>query len=333
MLFERSPNPVLLAQQDLPWASGAVFNPGAWFDGEKIHLLFRAIPQGYRRYEIADGDPVRGPVGFDNYVSYIGYATSTDGLRFTVAREPFLVPDSPEDRFGVEDPRISCIDDTYLITYTALASPAFGDDPIVRIALATTRDFSRVHKRGIVGPDVTDKDAVLFPRSFDGRIAMLHRIAPDIQIIFFDDFEQLYAPPTSLWKRHIEDLDTHVILRPTEPWEAKKIGAGPTPIETKEGWLLIYHGVDHDHVYRMGMALLDFDDPRRIIARTRRPVLEPSRDYECDGDVPNVVFPEGAVVIDGRLHVYYGAADRVIGHASAALSDVLDALREETIVV
>lgn len=294
-------------------------------------MLFRAVPAGYQNVPIedaADGEP---NFGFDDYISYIGYASSTDGVHFRMRKDPFLSPDTDFDRFGVEDPRISLLDGTYWITYTALQSPAFSLDACVRIALASTTDFQSVVKHGVIGPDERDKDAVLFPALIQGRIAMLHRIVPTIQIVYFEDVEQLCSPPENFWSDHIASLDRHVILRAAEDWEERKIGAGPPPIATDEGWLLIYHGVDRNLVYRAGMALLDLDDPSRIIARTRRPVLWPELPFERHGDVDNVVFPEGAVVIDGVLHVYYGAADHVVGHATAPMGDVLSALHEERV--
>lgn len=326
-LFRRHPEPVLVPMPELWWASGAVFNPGAWYDGTRVHLLIRGIPAGYRRIRLANVRPGESEWGFEPYVSYIGYAESVDGVHFAVRSEPLIQPDTDYDRFGVEDPRISRIDDLYLITYTALGAPAFAQPGCVRIGLASTRDFRRITKHGLIGPAMTDKDAVIFPKRIRGRIAMLHRIVPSIQLIYFDDLEQLFHPPQALWEQHLATLDEHVVLRPEFPWEAKKIGAGPTPIETPEGWLLLYHGVDPQHVYRMGMALLDLDDPRHVIARTSEPVLEPELFFEREGDVPNVVFPEGAVVIHDELFVYYGAADRTIGLARAPLSDVLTYLR------
>lgn len=326
-LFTKSEQPVLGPQPGLSWASSVVFNPGAWYEDGIVHLLFRAIPEGYTRIPLDKPKPHGPKKGFDDYVSYIGYAHSTDGVNFTCRETPFIAPDTAFDRFGAEDPRISKIDDQFLITYTALSHPAFGDVDGVRVGLASTKDFAEVHKHGVIGPPQFDKDAVIFPRRLDGKIVMLHRIVPDIQIIYFDDLDQLCNPPEDLWTQHMQTLDQHVIMRPEAPWEAKKIGAGPTPIETEEGWLLIYHGVDYNHVYRTGLALLDLDDPRRVIARTAEPVMEPELEFELWGDVNNVVFPEGAVVIDGTLHVYYGAADRVIGLATASLTDILDYMK------
>ncbi len=328
-LFQRSPVPILQADPALPWASGAVFNPGAWYDGEVVHLLFRAIPVGYRRIETPDGGPFEGGFGFDTYVSAIGHATSRDGVRFTVEPHPFLLPDSSFDCYGAEDARIACLDGTYYVTYTALRHPAFGHQDGVNIGLASTRDFKTVHKHGAIGPGARDKDAVIFPQRIGGRVAMLHRIVPDIQIAYFADEEQLKNPGARYWQEHLNHLDEHVVMRPEAVWEGKKIGAGPTPIETPEGWLLLYHGADRDHVYHAGLALLDLDNPQRVIARTLNPVMSPELPFEREGDVPNVVFPQGAVVMGGTLHVYYGAADKVVGHAHAPLADVVAHVQDE----
>lgn len=330
-LFTRSSGPIIQPSSTPPWTSGAVFNPGAWYDDGLIHLLFRALPTGYKDPNHVADDPSRTVSSFTNYVSSIGYACSTDAINFDLRAVPFINPDSEFDRYGAEDARISKIDDTFLITYTGLSHPLQGPVSGIRIALASTTDFQTIRKHGIVGPDCTDKDAVIFPRLISGQIVMLHRISPDIQLIRFEDLEELFNPPEEKWKNHIRTLDDHIIMRPEKDWEAKKIGAGPTPVETPEGWLLIYHGVDEHHVYRAGLVLLDLDNPSRVIARSSKPVLSPEREYERIGDVNNVVFPEGAVVIDGTLHVYYGAADRVIGHASASLSDVLLYLKKEAI--
>lgn len=330
-LFEKSRAPLLGPDPSISWASGAVFNPGAWYDGQTVHLLFRAIPRGYEAIDLEyrqEGEP---EVGFSNYVSYIGYASARDGVTFKVRSEPFLRPDADHDRFGAEDPRISLVDGRYLITYSALQSEAYGPDPHVRIGLATTTDFVRVEKIGVIGPDERDKNAVIFPGLVRGRIAMLHRIVPNIQLIYFDDLEQLCYPPEGLWSDHISRLEHHILLSPQEDWEALKIGAGPTPLATPEGWLLVYHAVDARRVYRAGLALLDLDDPSKVIARTDLPVLEPELGFEKVGDVDNVVFPQGAVIIDDKVHVYYGAADRYVGRAAAPLRDILDLLKAHRI--
>ena len=330
-LFQRTLAPILGPRPDLAWASGAVFNPGAHRDADgTTHLLVRAIGAGYEKHALAAHDVYEGAHTFTDYVSTIGHATSRDGLAFTLDPEPVLVPGDTFDRFGVEDPRVTVLGGTVYVTYTALARPAFGDEEGVGIGLASTTDFRRFEKHGLIGPPgVRDKDAVLFPRLIGGRVAMLHRVVPDIQIAYFADEGELRAPSAGYWERYLHRLDAHVVLRPEHRWEGKKIGAGPPPIETPDGWLLLYHGADRDHVYRAGIALLDLDDPQRVLARCAGPVLEPETPWERAGDVPNVVFPQGLTLDDrGDLHVYYGAADRAIGHARAPLADVLAALRE-----
>lgn len=329
-LFERHNGPILKPRDDIPWASGAVFNPGVWYDNGTVHLAYRAVPSGYTTVMVVEEGDTEPRRGFVDYISRIGYATSVNGTHFEWRSDPLISPGDSFDQFGAEDPRISKIGDQYLITYTALSRPAFGaTEDGVRIGLATTCDFKTVTRHGVIGPNLRDKDAVIFPATFGGRVAMLHRIFPNIQIAWFENIEQLCRPPADYWPRYLERLDDYVVMRPEQPWEGKKIGMGPTPIETSEGWLLIYHGVDEQHVYRMGLSLLDLEDPMRVIARTRHPVFEPETEYERYGDVDNVVFPEGAAVIDGVLHVYYGAADKVIGLATAKLSDVLAAVMDE----
>jgi len=315
-----------MPRDSVSWAGGAVFNPGIWYDGSAVHMLFRAIPAGYETIGVDHFVAGEADMGFDHYISSIGYARSSDGEYFEWADRPLIEPDAPFDCYGAEDPRVTRIDDIYFVTYTALSHPAFGETDGVRIGLASTLDFTTIRKYGVIGPTIRDKDAVLFPRRIGGKIVMLHRLGADIQRVLFNDVNQLVNPPAELWEKHITSIDEHVVMRPRTGWEEKKIGAGPPPIETDFGWLLIYHGVDRHHVYRAGLALLDLDDPRRVIARTSTPVLSPEMPFELRGDVENVVFPEGAAVIDHVLHLYYGAADKVIGLARAPLNDILSHL-------
>ncbi len=330
MMFKKTKIPLLSPREDVEWASGAVFNPGAYYDGELVHLLFRAIPKGYERIKLKNVSPGEPDTGFDEkYISYIGYASSKDGINFEWREEPFIGTEHWFNKFGSEDPRISRLDGQYLITYTALQRHAFDEVNGVRIGLAITNDFKTIEKNGIAGPtDLRDKDAVIFPKRINGKIAMLHRVVPNIQIIYFDSIDEFHNPLEGVWEDHLANLEEHTVMRPEFEWENLKIGAGPTPIETHEGWLLIYHGVDTNHVYRMGMALLDLEDPSKVIAKSPIPLLEPELDFELFGDVANVVFPEGAVIIDDTLHVYYGAADSVIGHAQAPLAEVLDWMKK-----
>jgi predicted GH43/DUF377 family glycosyl hydrolase len=330
-LFRRTLDPILTPSPDVAWASGAIFNPGAVLDDAgTLRLLVRGVPAGHRRVTTAGDSPYEPDFGYEGYVSSLGLATRRPDGAFVLADEPLLaaVPGGC-DAFGCEDARITRLGDRYYITYTALSEPAATATDGVGIALATTTDWATVERHGRIGPAVRDKDAAIFPDRVGGRVAMLHRIAPDIQLVLFDDEDQLLAPGDAFWAEHLDHLDEWVVMRPEQPWEGKKIGAGPPPLWTPEGWLLIYHGADRHHVYRAGLALLDLDDPRRVIARTKHPILEPELPFEREGDVPNVVFPEGAVVEGEALHVFYGAADSAVGHASAPMADVLALLHEE----
>ncbi len=188
-------------------------------------------------------------------------------------------------------------------------------------------DGPRFRRLGVITPyHANDKDVVLFPEKIQGKYAAIHRpsnwVGPGYPV-----------ERPSIWFAWLDGLPGRmhghqVIMQPEQPWEAKKIGAGPPPIKTKVGWLLIYHGVDWDHTYRAGAALLDLEEPWRVIARTEEPILEPEEPYEVEGDVPNVVFPEGAVVVGDELLVFYGAADKVCCVARVVLRELLDYLLE-----
>lgn len=306
-------NPVLAPLADSAWESRAVLNPAAWLDGGRVHLLYRAIEGGGR------------------YVSRLGYARSDDGFRFErVLREPVLEPGEPYDRWAVEDPRITAIDGEVYVTYVAVDVPPLTRGKLSRTALASTRDFRSFRKLGLISPrtDLDDRDTVLFPARFGGEYAMLHRPQQVEPSGAYQEWGT--GRPSSIWLAFSPTLTSWgmgaPLLRPEQPWEARKVGTGPPPLRTERGWLLIYHGVDAGSVYRVGLALLDLDDPRRVLARLPYPVLEPEQPYETTGDVPNVVFPCGAVIMGSRLLVYYGGADTVCAVASAALGDVLNHL-------
>jgi len=325
MKLERhSHNPILAPNPAQAWESGAVFNCGAVVGEDGLtYLLYRAIAKGYSRSSSGGG--------YDDYVSSVGCATSEDGIHFVRGERPVLEPTDECDRFGCEDPRVTRLEIQgrvrYLITYTALSAPAFsglGD----RVGLASTEDLRTFRKHGVVIPAQKDKDAVILPELVGGRIVMLHRVEPNIQVVYFDDWEQLVEPDQDRWSRYSASIEEHTIMRPEYEWEANKIGAGPPPIKTNAGWLLIYHGVDANYVYRAGAALLDLEDPSRIIARSPQPILEPEKEYERIGDVPNVVFPVGAVVQGGTLYVYYGGADKCCCLATAPVDELTQHLLE-----
>ena len=236
---------------------------------------------------------------------------------------PVLSPSADWEEFGCEDPRIIPFEGTFLITYTAFSRRG------PRIALASTKDFSDFQKFALVGPDRDDKDCVIFPERIDGKIALLHRLQLKVQIAYFDGLESLIKSH-SFWREYVTHFDDYEVMRPKFPWEERKVGVGPPPIKTDRGWLVIYHGVSADRVYRAGAMLLDLDEPRKVLARTREPILEPEMEFEKKGVVRNVVFPDGAVIENGELLSYYGGADRVCCVASAPIDEFLDELEKQS---
>jgi len=303
MKLKRVDGPILEPIPTHPWESRAVLNPATIRENDYVHMLYRAV----------EGE---------NF-STIGYAKLDRHNKILERRNhPVIERTEPYERQGCEDPRISKLNDTYYIFYTGY------DGTDVRICAASTKDFITFHKYGIIMPDVWNKDAMIFPELVNNQIIFIHRIEPNIQFAYFDNIDQLLYPKNEYWQTYMNQLEKYTVMKPKYDWEENKIGAGPPPIKTEEGWLLIYHGVDKNKIYRAGVALLDLDSPDKVIARSPEPLLEPERNYELEGDVPNVVFPEGTAIFDDELYVYYGGADKIIGLATIKLTDLLDELKK-----
>jgi predicted GH43/DUF377 family glycosyl hydrolase len=283
--------PILTPQADVPWEKDTVFNTAAIHDGGRFHLLYRAVAHN-------PGDPNR---------SSIGYAVSDDGIHFDRLDHPVLTSGVvPDEAQGVEDPRVIKFEDTFYMCYTAY------DGQRCQIALATSLDLLHWERQGVILDDKVfgwNKDASLFPRKFGGRWCLMHRPAPDVYVSFGHDLHH--------WTEH------HCVMKPMFDWESTKIGGGAQPILTDAGWLLVYHGVDKAHTYRLGLALLDLDDPTKVIKRYPEPVLSPELPWELKGDVSNVCFTCGAVLLGDELWVYYGCADSVIGLAKGSFAEFL----------
>lgn len=318
-IFQRySKNPILTPNKDNWWESKAVFNCSVSFDGKNVHMLYRAIGE------------------YDHYISRIGYASSSDGFQFDRRHNIAIHPTEDYEKNGMEDPRITQIDGKIFVTYVVL-SEYVKNHPKIFSALAVTKNYDEFDKLGIITKDFdNNKDVIFFPDKFkvnsdfsnNSSFLILHRPTslsnPDYQL----------SRP-SIWLSISDSESTltnsMLLLKPEQDWENLKIGAGPSPIKTKKGWLLIYHGVSTDKIYRAGAALLDLDDPRKVIARTKKPILEPVEDYEKIGDVNNVVFPTGTVVIDKKLLLYYGGADRVCCVASASIDELIEHILKDSI--
>ena len=241
-------------------------------------------------------------------LSHFRLARSTNGVDFDIDEKPFMFPATKYETFGIEDPRITFIEGKFYINYTAVS-------PIgITTALAVTDDFVNVERLGILfGPD--NKDMCLFPEKINGYYYTLHRPTPK----HIGTPDMWLARSTNLlhWGEH-----EHFLGASSAEWDNYKLGGGAQVVKTERGWLEIYHGVDESERYCLGALLMDLKNPGRIIAKSKRPLLEPETDYEVNGFFGNVVFTCGVILENEILKVYYGAADEVMGLAEISLSDL-----------
>lgn len=269
------------------------------------------------RYDFSDPRVIRnkaqsGSFEYLTSLSYIRIARSRDGRRFTIDDAPFIYPSGPLETFGIEDPRVTQIGDTYYIYFSAVSPVGIGE------ALVSTTDFVTTRHHGMIfGPD--NKDVLIFPERIGGKYYALHRPTtkstgnPEIWIAESDNL--VY------WGNHKHLLG----LRPGK-WDSGRIGGGAVPIRTEKGWLELYHGATPDHRYCMGAVLLDLDDPSKVIARSGHPIMEPEAPYEQNGFFGDVVFSCGALVEGDTIKMYYGVADTSMACAELSLREVLDSL-------
>lgn len=324
----------LLSPTELSFENRAVLNPAIYQNGNNVHIIYRAIDL--------------------NYISCLGYAR-LDGPTTIAERwdKPFMYPKFKNESHGIEDPRIAKIDNEFYMTYVvhdgknAITSFSCGDDLFnlkrghvisPKIPYKEAGNIFRFSKlkddyyffesfyQEYSGKNVLiwHKDCILFPEKIDGRFYMLHRILPDIQMIDFEDFGEL--KDKYYWINYLFNLSSHVVLQGEEGFENRNIGGGCPPIKTKDGWLIIYHGVqefNEKRIYSAGVALLDLNDPRKIIARLPEPLFTPTEDFELTGTVNNVVFPTGTAQFGDDLYIYYGAADTIIGVAQVSMTELL----------
>jgi beta-1,2-mannobiose phosphorylase / 1,2-beta-oligomannan phosphorylase len=335
---------ILFRKTTLGFESDGVLNPAVISDNGSIHLFYRAVSKG-------------------NYSS-IGYCSLQDPLSVKERYDmPVLFPQLECESHGVEDPRIVKIDDLYYLTYTAYDGVnALG-------ALAVSKDLQHFEKLGLIVPQMSydefrhlaeskgvinekylryneherihekkgkkvfvwDKNVIFFPRKINGKLYFLHRIKPDIQIVAINNLQELTP---EFWQNYFLHLHEWIVLSPKNKHEVSYIGGGCPPIETDKGWLLIYHGV-HDtvkgYVYSACAALLDLENPQKVIARLPYELFKPDEEWELNGEVNNVCFPTGTLVVGDTLYIYYGAADEQIAVASVSLSDLLQELQLNTI--
>ncbi len=324
----KNPQPILTPRGDVEWEAKGVFNPTVVRDGEVFRMLYRTYPA---RLEHGEPRLKRPGFYFKNQISYIGYAESKDGINFERRDTPFITPDTEVDKYGCEDPRVTKIGDIFYITYTAIDGPISDREnkPNIRVALATTRDFKTITKHGIIGPASSSKAAAFFPELVNGgKIGLLLTNTADtaasrVSLRYYDSIEDAMRTDFKGWDTFLAN-DTPVLK--TEWWLHRGPELGAAPIKTEKGWLIIFSAESMSDTWSISAALLDLDEPHKLIARTPGYILQPATKYERDGLVASVTFPEGAVVVGDQLYVYYGAADTVIALATGNLNELLEYL-------
>jgi predicted GH43/DUF377 family glycosyl hydrolase len=288
-------NPILKPIPENSWESKLVFNAATISLDKKIHILYRAIGN--------DG------------ISRIGYARTSNGFQID-ERLPFPIfePTLEMEKGGCEDPRLTLIGDKLYMAYTALAERDHWK--LYQISLTSIQAEHFLDRkwswndRVLPFKGIRNKDAVIFPRKIDNKYVMFHRFEPDICVAYSDDLKRWYDIRSVFGPRH-------------DSWDSWKVGAAGTPIELNEGWLCIYHGVNFEKEYSLGVVMLDKDNPEKVLSRSEKAILKPTRDYERYGKVPNVVFSCGNVEIDGKILIYYGGADSVLCVAAFELNELI----------
>jgi len=332
---------IILDKTDHVFENDGVFNPAVIKEGNTVHMFYRAVRKG-------------------NY-STVGYCRLEGPLKVVERYDkPVLFPQYEYEIQGVEDPRIVKIDDLYFLSYCT------HDDLNALGAVATSPDMKEWKKHGIITPTLTydefkalteanqqlnekyyryyadyklrgfldkklylwDKNIVFFPRRIKGQLVYLHRIRPGIQIVKVNSLEEISK---EFWEKYMLDFRKYIVLDPKYQHEASYIGGGAPPIETSDGWVMIYHGVQDTptgYVYSACAALLDLENPEKEISRLKVPLFTPETVWEQEGIVNNVVFPTGTALFDDRLYVYYGAADAKIAVVSINFNDLVNELKQ-----
>lgn len=343
-----SQNPLLRPEDVKPSLDGIVveclLNPGAFTFQGKTWLLLRvaerpeqaddtvsalvidpAAKDGLRILSCRKGDPdleyETDPRSFvyqgNTYLttlSHLRLASSDDGVHFQVMPTPTLIGDGELDAFGIEDCRVTQIEGRYYLIYTAVSKLGYG------VGMISTEDWQHFTRHGMIIPP-NNKDCALFPEKVGDKYFALHRPTLGTTGLGGNNIWISKSPDLLHWGEHTPLLTTRPGM-----WDSARVGAGAAPTRTEAGWLEIYHGADEQNRYCLGAALLDLDDPTKVIARSQKPLMEPLAEYEINGFFGNVVFTNGVIENGDTLTVYYGASDLVVCGATFSIKEILDTL-------
>jgi predicted GH43/DUF377 family glycosyl hydrolase len=331
---------IVLEKTNLSFENIAVLNPACIKIKDTIHMFYRAI-------------------GGKGNISSIGYCKLKDHKVIERYDQPVLTAQQDYEKCGLEDPRIVCVDGVYYLYYavfdgkTALGCyatstnlPDFTAQGIIsaRVPFKKAKKIFKLSKSGqkyldfqkVHMPHLTDKDIIwqknifLFPKKINNQFAIINRTVPGIHVFYADKLEGI---KNKHWKKYFKVLDKYVLLHPEFEFENHHISGGCPPIETKDGWLFIYHSMEQykdkakTSVFHACAALLDLKDPTKVIAKLKYPLFSPENFFEKIGVANNVVFPTSTIIEDGRLYIYYGAADKCIAVKSLELQELIDALK------
>ncbi|HBB49645.1 TPA: hypothetical protein DEQ22_01400 [Candidatus Nomurabacteria bacterium] len=313
-------NPILVPNKDHYWEAFATYNMSVIRKGKTFYGVYRAI---------GASDVLRKP----ERISIIGIGEGKDGRHFD-ERQPFIVPEEEWEKYGCEDPRLTYFEGNYYTFYTALSKYPFEATGI-KVAVAISRDLKKIEERHLVTP-FNAKAMTLFPERINGKITVILTVNTDmppakIAIAQVDRMEELWNP--KFWNKWYVNVDKYTIDLKKNSSDHVEVGA--TPVKISHGWLLVYSHIQNyfsggDRIFGVEAALLDFDNPFKILGRTRGPLLVPRESYELLGHVPDIVFPTGAILEKDELFVYYGAADTTVCLARVNLVDLISTMRPET---
>ena len=316
-------NPILLPVRQHNWEAFATFNWSPLQDGDTLHCLYRAMSL-----------PKHMKDGSKAGKSVVGYAKSKDGVEFE-DRRPLIEPEEEWEKFGCEDPRITKLDGKHYIFYTALSEYPYKAEGI-KVAMAISKDLKKIDERHLVTP-FNAKAMAMFPEKVNGKFTVIFGVNTDnppakIAIAQFDKEEDLWSKEK--WEDWYKNLDENTIDPRRSDTDHVEVGAAP--IKTEHGWLLIYSHIKNyfgggPRVFGIEALLLDLDDPRKIIGKTKESIMVPESTYEKFGHLPDIIFPSGAMIRKGNVEIYYGGADTLSCRAKVNLKNLIDSMIPELV--